>query len=242
MPKIIGFLGRRPADICLYTAYALQNTGRSVCVIDNSEDGILYGCVPKPDDKAVSVTFHNVDFMRFIPLVQWHELDYEYILVQLGDTPQQLCLAACSERVLVVDSERSSLDYYRQFTKENSLKMTVLLRGFRLDRVLEKKMQERFKHENCFVKQWITLPINKYDEAYRIGMQYEPLNKFAHISGEMENVLRKILGILKADNTIRIARAVSAAKKGKMAGIVYLHNVNIKAKLTEEKIEYCILE
>ncbi len=221
MPKIIGFLGNYPADICMYTAYALQNTGSSVCVADNSQDGILYGCVPAPDVQADSVTFHGVDFVREKPLVQWHELDYDYVLVQLGARPQELCLASCSERVLVVDCDRRSLDFYHQYMQESGMTMSVLLRGYCPEGVSAKVIKERLAVENCFIEKWMTLPFHEMDEAYRIGMQYEPVSRFAYISLGMEKVLMQILCMAGAGSPSGAIRAVKHAKKGRMA--VLLH-------------------
>ncbi len=75
MPKIIGFFGSAPADLCMYAAYALQNIGKRVCVVDNSEDGSLFRCIPAPDECLSAVTYRNVDFMRWYPLADWHALD-----------------------------------------------------------------------------------------------------------------------------------------------------------------------
>ena len=56
-----------------------------------------------PDVRPDAVTFRNVDFLRLEPVVRWHELDYEYVFVQLGAQPPELCLALCSVRILVAD-------------------------------------------------------------------------------------------------------------------------------------------
>lgn len=220
MPKIIGFLGSYPADICMYAAYAMQNTGKRVCVVDNSEDGVLFRCIPTPDEQMTIVTFHNVDFMRLEPLVQWHELEYEYVFVQLGSRPQELCLALCNERILVVDCERRNLDFYNRYMQQSSMPMVVLLRGFCQDRVTVKKIRERLEFGNCFVEKWILLPFDEVDEAYRIGMQYELFSKFAHISSGMERVLAQLLRMIEIHNYTGIARAIRDAKHGKAAGVI----------------------
>lgn len=221
MSKIIGFFGSYPADICMYAAYVLQNTGRRVCVVDNSEDGILFGCVPTPDQQLKAVTFHNVDFMRFEPLVQWHELNYDYVLVQLGNMPQELCLVLCSERILVMDCERKNMDFYYQFMQESSLPAAVLLRGFCPDQMLAEKVKKYFERENKFIERWLLLPFDEADEAYRIEMQYGALYQFAHISSGMERVLMQLLRMLENHDRIRILRAVRDAKQGKSAGMDY---------------------
>lgn len=221
MPKIIGFFGSYSADICMYAAYALQNAGRRVCVIDNSEDGILYQAVPTPDQQLRAVTFHNVDFIRWEPLVQWHELDYDLILVQLGDRPQELCLALCSVRILIMDCERRNLDYYHQFMQEASMPMAVLLRGFCPDQMDAARMKEHFEQGNVFIDRWLLLPFDEADEAYRIEMQYGQLHKFAHISAGMERILMQLLCMMEIHDRIRIIRAVKDAKQGKTAGNIY---------------------
>lgn len=218
MPKVIGFLGSHPADICLYAALVLQNTGKSVCVVDHSEDGVLYNCIPTPDKRLKTVTYHNVDFMRREPLVEWQNMDYAYVLVQLGARPEELCLTVCSERVLVMDCERRNLDFYNQFMQENKMPMKVLLRGYCPDGISTRKMKEHFERENCFIEKWLMLPLDEMDEAYRIGMQYELLNKFAHISMGMEKVLVQLLRMCAANNNMGILRAVKAAKNGRTAG------------------------
>lgn len=221
MSKIIGFFGSYPADICMYAAYALQNAGRRVCVIDNSEDGILYQSVPTPDQRLDAVTFHNVDFMRWEPLVQWHELDYEFVLVQLGNEPQELCLALCSMRILIIDCERRNLDFYHQFMQESSLPAAVLLRGFCPDQMAVAKMKKRFEQGNAFIDQWLLLPFDEADETYRIEMQYGWLYKFVHISAGMERILMQLLRMMEIHDRIRIIRAVRDAKQGKTAGHIY---------------------
>ena len=215
MSKIIGFLGSHPADLCLYAAFALKNMGRSICVIDHSEDGVLFRSVASSDDPTVIVTYNHVDFIRKEPVVQWHELDYDYIFVQLGAKPQDLCLAACSERILVVDCERSNLEFYNCFMRETSMTMAVVLRGIcRFGRSV-KDIKGQFMNKNCFVENWMTLPLNEMDEAYRVGMQYELLEKFAHISIGMEKVLVQLLYTIECSHPAGIIRAVHAAKHGR---------------------------
>lgn len=218
MPKIIGFLGSYPADICLYAAFALQNTGQSVCVIDHSKDGALYRCIPTPDRQLAVVTYHNVDFMRQEPFANWQDMDYQYVFVQLGQEPEELCLAVCSERVLVIDCERRNLDFYNRYMQENQLSMLVLLRGVCPDGVSAKKIKERLECENCFVEKWMTLPLDEMDEAYRIGMQYERMGRFAHISMGMEKVLAQLLHMVVDYDYMGILRAVRAAKYGRIVG------------------------
>lgn len=215
MPKVIGFLGSRPADLCLYAAFALQNMGRRVCVADQSEDGVLFRSIASSDDPTVAVTYNHVDFIRKEPVVQWHELDYEYLFVQLGEEPQDLCLAACSERILVVDCERRSLEFYSRFMQETSMTMAVVLRGICRYGISEKEFKRQFTRENCFVEKWMTLPLNEMDEAYRVSMQYELLEKFAHISLGMEKVLVQLLYAMELSHPVGIIRAVHAAKHGR---------------------------
>lgn len=221
MPKIIGFFGSYPADICIYAAYALQNAGRHVCVIDNSDDGILFQCVPTPDQRFTSVTFHNVDFMRRKPLIQWHELDYEYVLVQMGDKPEELCLALCSERILIVDCERRNLDFYQQYMQKSSMSVVVLLRGFCPDQIAAKKMKNHFEQGNALIDRWLLLPFDEADEAYRLEMQYGLLYQFTHISAGMERVLMQLLRMMDIHDRIQVIRAVKDAKQGKIAGTLY---------------------
>lgn len=219
MPKIIGFLGSHPADICMYAAYALQNTGKHVCVIDNSDDGVLFRCIPTPDERLTAVTFHNVDFMRLEPLVQWHELDYDFLLVQLGTQPQELCLALCSERVLVIDCERRNLDFYNEFMQQSGIPMSVLLRGFCPDGAMAGRIREYFGQGNRLIEKWLFLPLDEADEAYRIGMQYGLLSKFAHISEGMERVLMQLLRMLGTGSRGGIVRAVRDAKNGRSSSL-----------------------
>lgn len=215
MSKIIGFIGSCPADICMYAAYAMQNTGSSVCVIDNSMEGVLYGCVPKMDAQAMAVTFHQVDFIRFKPFIYWHELEYTYVFILLGDRPQQLCMASCSMCVLVVDCERRNLDFYRRFMKESSMAMYVVLRGFCAGSVFVEKIMERFSDQNGLIVRWMLVPLDETDEAYRIGMQYEKIGKFPDISLAMEKVLAQILALLGAGSPVGVMQAVKNAEKGK---------------------------
>lgn len=222
MPKIIGFYGSYPADICMYTAYALQNAGKRVCVIDLSEDGILFRCIPAPEECFAAVTFHNVDFIRRKPLVQWHELDYEYVLVQLGEKPQELCLAVCSMRILIMDCERSTLDFYGQFLQASGMPAVVLLRGFCPDRSAAGKIMKYFGHGNCLVERWLLLPFHEADEAYRIKMQYQMLSKFTHISADLERMLIQLLLLSGMKDRLKASRAVRAAKQGKTAGMLHL--------------------
>lgn len=215
LPKIIGFLGSHPTDLCLYAAFVLQNMGRSVCVIDHSEDGVLFRSIASSDDPTVVVTYNHVEFIRKEPVVQWHELDYEYIFVQLGAEPQDLCLAACSERILAIDCERCHLEFYSRFMRETSMTMAVVVRGICRFGISAKEIKRQFMHENCFVETWMTLPLNEMDEAYRVGMQYELLEKFAHISIGMEKVLVQLLYMMEPSHPVKIIRAVHAAKHGR---------------------------
>ena len=205
----------------MYAAYALQNAGKRVCVVDNSQEGILFGCIPTPDGQMEAVTFHNVDFMRWEPVVEWQGLDYEFVLVQLGSTPQQLCLALCSERILVTDCERGHLDYYHQLMQQSSMPVAVLLRSFCQGRNTAKKRKEYFAYGNRFIERWLLLPFDQADEAYRIEMQYGILDQFPHISAGMERVLVKLLQMLKIQDRTRMVRAVRDAKQGKTAAIAY---------------------
>lgn len=219
MPKIIGFLGTYTADLCLYASLAMQNTGRRVCVVDQSDDSILYDCIPTPDKRLEMVTYHNVDFVRREPYANWPDMDYEYVFVQLGALPQEICIAVCMECVMVVDCERVNLDFYRCFMKQNEIAMTVLLRGACPDAGSAQAIKEYFEKENCFVERWLTLPLDEGDEAYRIRMQYEPIKKFCHLSNSMEKVLVQLLRSFGVENYVEMIRAVKAAKRGKVAGL-----------------------
>ncbi len=219
MPKIMGFFGSYPADICMYAAYALQNAGRRVCVIDNSEDGILFACVPSPEQTMTVFTWHNVDFMRGISMLRWHELDYECVLVQFGERPQPLCLALCSVRVLVTDCERKHLDFYDQFVQEISMPIAVLLRGFCSDRLLAEKVKNYFEGKNKRIDRWLLLPFDEADETYRIRMQYGIMYKFAHISIGMERILMQLMQMLEIQDRICRVRAVRDAKQGRIKAV-----------------------
>lgn len=197
MSKIIGFYGSCPADICMYAACAMQSTGRRVCVIDNSDDGVLFYSIAAPDRQTEAVTFHNVDFLRLEPIVRWHELDYEYVFVQLGACPPQLCLALCSERVLVTDCERRNLDYYNQYMQLNSMTASVLLRGFFQNPDSLAMMQRYFERDNGFIENWMLLPLHRSDEAYRLDMQYGSLHQAAQVSADMQRVLTQLLRMME---------------------------------------------
>lgn len=228
LPKIIGFLGTYTADLCLYTALVMQNTGRSVCVIDQSDDSVLYESIPTPDKRLEMVTYHNVDFIRREPYANWLDMDYEYVFVQLGTLPQEIYLAVCMECVMVIDCERVNLDFYRCFMKQNEMAMTVLLRGFCPDGISGQKIKEHFEQENCFVAKWLTLPLDQVDEAYRIRMQYEPIKKFRYLSVDMEKVLIQLLHSFGVANYAEIIHAIKAAKRGKVAGMRYLWQRNAR--------------
>jgi len=215
LPKIIGFLGTYPADICLYTALSLQNAGKSVCVADNSARGVLYQAIPAPEEKMDIINCRNVDFMRDVPFTDWQEPDYEYVFVVMDGSPQELCLSACEELVLVTDCEKMHLDAYNEFMQERKMSMQVLLRGFCPDGVSGRRLKEYFERENCFIQKWLTLPLDEEDEAYRIRMQYEKIKNFAHISIGMEKVIAQLLRLFLQKDTPLILRAVKAAKQGK---------------------------
>lgn len=229
MPKIIGFYGNTPADLCMYTAYAMQNTGKRICVIDNSKDGSLFHCIPTPDKQLTAVTSRSVDFIRWYPLVQWHELDYDYIFVQLGTMPQQLCLALCSERILVTDCERTNLDAYSRHMQQCSMPATVLLRGFSRDWLRTEQIIQQIKSyladSGNLIEQWLFLPYDPADEAYRIKMQYGVLSQFSHISKSMEQVLMKLMQMLETRDRVQIARAITDAKHGKIAAAADTRNI-----------------
>lgn len=222
MPKTIGFYGSYPADICMYAAYALQNAGNRVCVIDLSEDGILFRCIPAPEECFAAVTFHEVDFIWRKPLVQWEDLDYDFVLVQLGEHPQELCLAVCSLRILVMDCERSTLDFYHPFLETSGMPAIVLLRGFCANRTAIGKIMDYFGRGSCLIERWLLLPFHEADEAYRIQMQYQLLSKFAHISADLEQVLVQLLLQFGIKDRVKTTRAVRNAKLGKTAGRLYL--------------------
>lgn len=219
MPKIIGFFGSAPADLCMYAAYALQNIGKRVCVVDNSEDGSLFRCIPTPDERLRAVTYRNVDFMRWYPLADWHALDDEYVLVQLGAMPQQLCLALCSERILVTDCERANLDAYSRYLTQCCMPVTVLLRGFCWNWVIAEQIKAYAAKDSSFIERWLFLPYDPTDEAYRIEMQYGKLYQFSQISTGMERVLAKLLQLLEICDRIRLVRAINDAKRGKTAAV-----------------------
>ena len=222
MPKIIGFYGSYPADLCLYAAYALQNAGKRVCVIDLSEEGTLFRCIPAPEECFAATTFHHVDFIRRKPLVQWHELDYDFVLVQLGERPQELCLAVCSQRILVMNCERSTLDFYDSFLQASGMPAIVLLRGFCVDRTAIGKIMDYFGRESCLIERWLLLPFHEADEAYRIHMQYQLLTKFAHISADLERALVQLLLLFGLQDRVKTIRALRNAKQGKTAEMFYL--------------------
>lgn len=232
MPKIIGFLGSYTADICLYTALAIQNTGKRVCVIDNSDESALYGCIPTPDKCLEMITYHNVDFIRREPFANWQDLQYQYVVVQLGALPLDICIDICSERIMVVDCERINLDYYSQWMRKKQIPMLVLLRGICPDGLPVRQIKERFEAENCFVEKWLTLPLAETDEAYRIRMQYEPIKKFNRLSVGMETVLIQLLRRLNAGNYAQILCAIRAVKNGKVIGITDI-NYNHRMQLLE---------
>lgn len=219
MSEITGFLGISPADICLYTALSVQNTGKSVCVIDHSEDGILYRSIPAPEGQLEAVTYRGVDFVRKKPLPDWQDTEYGHIFVQLGTQPEELCMALCDRLVLVMNAERYNMDIYRNYMRQIRMPMIVLLRGFCPYGIPVNTIKDYFMRENNFVEKWILLPLSEYDEAYRIGMQYECFKKFAYISSEMEWALVRLLRSLENRSSVSLMRAVKQAKKGRMASM-----------------------
>ena len=216
MPQIIGFLGTYPVDVCLYTAFALQNTGKSVCVNDFTSEGVLFECIPTPEETLEIITFRNVDFMHQLPMAEWKQKPYDYIFVQLGDAPQELTVSSCDELILVIDCEKRHLDEFQNLMQKMRMSMNVVLRGFCPDGIPERKLKEYFEQENCFVERWLTLPFDEMDEAYRIGMQYEPMQSFAHASVGWEKLLLQLLKILVPKNSAANIKAVRAVRSGRV--------------------------
>lgn len=215
MSKIIGFIGAYPTDLCLYTAFALQNTGKSVCVNDFTEEGGLYECIPTPEEELEVITFRNVDFVHRLSLASWRQSAYDYVFIQLGSNPQELAASACDELILVTDCERQSLDEFQHLMQQMKMSMNVILRGYCPDGISERKLKDYFERENCFVQKWLTLPFDEMDEAYRIGMQYEPMRGFEHVSKGLEKVVLQILGLIAPKNSAKNIKAMRAVKSGK---------------------------
>lgn len=214
MPKITGFIGTHSEDLCLYTALALQNTGRRVCVNDHTAEGLLFACIPTPEENLETVTFRNVDFVHLAG--DWQKLDYDQVFVQLGEKPEEACVAACDELVLVTDCDRRNLDYFNRFMQRMKTSMTVVLRGYCPDGISDRRIKDYFERENCFVQKWLTLPLDEVDEAYRIGMQYEPMKSFAHASRGLDKVLLSLMRVIEPQEITVAQKAVRAVRSGRV--------------------------
>ena len=216
MPKRIGVFGVHPEDVCLYTAFALQNMGKRVGVVDNSIHELIFHAIPSPDAGLETVTCRNVDFMKQVSCTQWENMSYDFLLVQLEMEPEEMALRACDELVLIVDCEKANLDYYREQMQAWKRTMLVLLRDICPDGFSVKKMKEYFERGNCFIDKWLTLLWSEDDLSYRIRLQYETVRKFARISPGMETVVLQLLRWLLPQEAAHAARAVKAAKKGRV--------------------------
>ncbi len=215
--KIIGLFGCGQTDICLYVASILQNMGRRVCVADNSYEQAMSYCIPRPEEKLLTVTYRKIDYETMVSPESWGQKDYDFLIVDLGIWPMEEALRLCQEIYLVMDSSIVFLERYRELMKRVALPMNVILRDVCPESVSGKRIISMLTEENCFLVDSYVLPLAEEDIALRQGMQYRGYRNFMQLSLPFERLLVRMCRQLVGCEIAAIWRSFRHARKGECA-------------------------
>jgi|GEM_PF-4121839 len=222
----VGFLGSFQVDFLFYCARTLSCMDKKVLVIDASPNAEITG-ISLEDLKtfcATSVTARDgfvytqsrVDittqeyFLKEI--ANGHA--YDFVLSYFGDRMGKREAMAQDEIFAVSFCDRIFLEHLREQMIALQVPMHVVLRNLCGDRALRKTFFRFLERGNAFVEEKFAVMLDEVDETYRIRFQYAAVRDFREISGEMEHTVKRVLGILCPEETRRIERAFSEAKKG----------------------------
>lgn len=214
--KVIGIFGWEQTDLCIYLASILENMKYHILVIDNSMEQKMGCCIPKPKTKTELeiVTYKNVDYRWKVPAAEWQTNQYDFVIIDMGSEPLEDEISRCEEVFLVTGCDYVCIQKYRTFMLQIKKPMTVIIRNYHKEMMLEKQIVRQLEKENCFVMEHYLLPFDEWDESKRISMQYQGYRDCGGISKELEKLLFHLGCMLVNQGYHVVLTGVRRAKRG----------------------------
>lgn len=213
--KIIGLLGVRKYDFCIYLAGVLNNLGLRVLVIDNSTEQEIRYCIPNPDGSISPVTYKNIDYkFGTLPVEEEYE-KYDFVLIDMGDSlnPENICL--CEELILVTDAYRRNIEKYKEALHSVCCPATVIIRNVCRYKATGRQLYGMLAEESCRVVGRHFVHQDSEDEEYAVMAQYEPYGDFMNISWEFQKALAGTAAGITGKGIGEIMKALKSARKGR---------------------------
>lgn len=212
--KIIGIFGCGQSDLCIYLASILENMKYQVLVIDNSKEQKIKLCIPKPEELLYTITYQNVDYAFLRPLSEWHSYAYDYILVDMGEEPETGALMLSDFLICVMNCELSVMKKYQTIVTQLKRPINIIIRDFCKNYMDQSRIKELVGDENCFVVDYLFLPVSELDECNRTLMQYQGYHGFPKISRELEKCLFFLSRFFCENGYTEVLNALHRAKRG----------------------------
>lgn len=192
--ELYGFVGEPGHDLVLYLGRLLRQTGKSVVILDFTEEKELMECVPPVEEDLVS--YLGLDITKRAELL-WAEgeawdlgiilLSYWY--VSQNDRGFLKKLPAMKEVFLLTDFQKRNIAGARDVLKREEKISMVILRD-----CLYGKINRNYFEKNYFsvirqVLKIYELPLDELDYERRIRLGYEPVQNLKGLSKEFKQLL-----------------------------------------------------
>ena len=212
--RIIGIFGWEQADICIYLASILENMKQRVLVIDNSFEQKIQLCIPKPKEQLEIVTYKNVDYTSHWEHSMWKSVDYDYLLVNLGNNPMEEDLEFCQEIICVLSCEAFHIRAYQQFIQEVKKPFHLVFRNYCKNYMDTNKILHQLGETSCFLVDKVFLPFIEMDECLRVLMQVEGYRSLSGLSKEFEKAIFRLCRAITNQDFTAVLNGLRRAKRG----------------------------
>lgn len=227
----VGFFGIEKYEILLYLSRIIKQLGKSVLLVDYSENGALSAGIPvwekygeygeygtamvaENEEYKTAVDYCGIHFMRNLALNEEVRKQYDCVLIDFGFELFHDAAVRCSKIVYVADQQLHNLKRLRDHDSWPQAETYAVLKDLCPCRITPEYILSEIR---------LTLPEERqyaiyqdiWDLKCRISCQYSKLSPFVRLSRECRDFLKDFTGAIFPEfGRAAVDRAFRAAEKG----------------------------
>lgn len=209
----IGFIGADTLDIMHYLSRVLVNLGKTVLLLDLSEDGALNGSVPIPvgmDARVEAIDYRGVEFMRGRTKSTGA---HDYTLIDLGYRTAHEEARLCSALFYVTDLQTHNVE--RINVPPASERSYLILRDTMRCKISPEFIVRYLDRLQPVPERTFLLPLDKVDRKSAILCAWDSIFRFNDVSGHMRDMLYIILTDTLGLPENEVRKAYRKAERGR---------------------------
>lgn len=218
--KIYGFFGAPSCDMIIYLAGILNNLGKRVIIVDESETHKVMSCFIRNDEKTNFYQHKDIDYTSDNNLSINNIQGYDYIFLYKEAYSKDSF--NCNEYFVITDYKIDNLKQANEIVNKLEGKVNFILRDYCNEKLNIQYVLKEFIHFEESLQSINVIELDYYDYSYRILMEHEAYQGFFHISRDLKKCLKEIISRMTNSSEKIISKAYHRAERGKSIGSSFL--------------------